>query len=109
MDAVNRPQDYYIASALTQQNIDAFGGVHTKAGVPVWLSWSREGGGWPQCSRDKRDAQHFHSVEEIKKNAKNYNGMPWFYRFDPKTLRIFKIEHRPVQRTVYEPYEVEIK
>jgi hypothetical protein len=103
---LNKPKDYYVASVECGE-MKAFNGkVMTEDGTVVWLAESE---GYPQVSRSRRNAQRFDSPEEIKACAADYDGMPWYYRFKPGTLRIFKMEHRPVERVVYEPTEVEVK
>lgn len=68
----------------------------------IWLSWSPEGGGWNQCSTVKGWAKKFESPEDVKKQAKSYDGMPWYYKTDLSTMEIFKVEetHTRVETSV---------
>lgn len=93
-------ETYWIASALCRE-VKAFdGSVMTPEDKLVWLGWSNEGGGWPSVDENKNRAHHFKSAEAARKEAKSWDGMPWWYRLKPGTLKVFKIEeHRVSTRT----------
>jgi hypothetical protein len=80
--------EYYIASALCFQTKAFDGSIMTEENTMVWFCYSE---GYQQCTTSKKQAHHFKCIEKIKDKVKTFDGMPWYYRLKPETLRIFKI------------------
>jgi hypothetical protein len=69
------------------------GRIIVPKGTEVWLSFDH---GYPQTFKSGPD-HHFTCVEQITGNLGQWQGMPWFHRFDPKTLRIWKITTETIE------------
>jgi len=92
---------FYIVEA-TLIEMKAFNGsIMQKDNSKSWLSWTHEGGGWPDHSSEKSSAYKFKSLPTTKELAK-WDGMPWYYRM--KSVKIFKI----TEETYYKRTEEEI-
>ncbi len=79
---------YYIASVLLKEARAFDGTVMTKDNAIGWLGESDD---WPQVYDTKSWAKKFQYPDEIIKRYKEWDGMPWFCKMKPDTLKIYKI------------------
>jgi hypothetical protein len=98
-------QTYYIARARCYETKYFDGQIATRDDEEIVLGWSNEGGGWPQCTRLTADAYRFKSPEEAEKSAHRWDGMPWYYRLKPGTLRVAKVTEKRSYERSEEPVE----
>jgi hypothetical protein len=94
-------ETYFIASASCYEVKFFDGTIATNENEIMWLAKIGE---LPTCSPHKNLAYNFSSVDEIKLCAKKWDGMPWYCRLKPDTLRIFKI----IKTTIEEYTEEEV-
>lgn len=91
---------YYIACAKSIEVPDAKGNVMTEAGRTLYFG---EEDCYSQLSTSENGAKHFDRPPS-QKLLRQWQGMPWYHRFDPGSVKVFKIEHRVIiERTRIEP------
>jgi len=93
---------YHIASVRCHQMKYGDGSVVIEDDSEVWLSVS---GSHPTCHQSKSNARRFRAdeVSGIKGRIAQWDGMPWYYRIKPGTLRIFKVTRKEtIEETIEE-------
>lgn len=86
---------FYIASARCREVKNADGSVRTKENAEVWLGMSD---GYPSGG-SKAHAHKFATPEEIRRSWTEWDGMPWWYRLKPDSLKILRVtEYRAYSR-----------
>lgn len=86
---------YFIASAKCRE-VKAFdGSVLTEDDSEVWLGMDE---GYAQCFAGKSSAHKF-KEPPTNKEAASWDGMPWYCRLKPGSLRVFKVVDRSVCAT----------
>lgn len=93
---------YYIACAELYEVKFFDGKVATEDGAIGWLGWSDEGGGWPSVVRGKGAAKHF-DEPVTPETAARWDGMPWWFRLKPGTLKNFRVVERWTREHEEEP------
>lgn len=88
-------EEYYIVRVKLREVKYFDGKVANAEGSDAVLSWTSEGGGWPQVlgGDSIMAAYRFEEPPTMEEIAK-WDGMPWMYRFQPGSARIFKITDR---------------
>ena len=61
-----------------------------RKGDAVWLSWTPEGGGWFQWSKDEAWAREFEGEAAGMKAASGCPG-PWYYETDPASVEAVSV------------------
>lgn len=89
-----RTATYYIVSARCYQVKSVTGSVLTKEDEEVWLGSSD---GYPQWCRGKLGADHFSRPNSARAAAIQSDGMPWYCRIKPDSVRVFKADRRTVE------------
>jgi hypothetical protein len=97
-----KEEEYYIVSAKCREMKYFDGTIATKEDEVVWLGLSD---GYPACGA-KGSASRFKSLKDATNlKVANWDGMPWWYRLKPGTLKIYH-----VSKVVVEDYrEEEVK
>lgn len=80
-------EEWYIASVKCYQVKGVDGKVLTKEDVEVWLSEERD---YPTLSTNKQWAHKFKKIPN-KEILNHYDGMPWYYRIKPGTIKVIKV------------------
>jgi hypothetical protein len=80
---------FFTASAETFE-VKAFdGSILTTDSTIVWLA---EESGYPTCSREPTRAKRFNcSADAIREQSSKWDGMPWYFRLKPGSLRIYAV------------------
>ncbi len=87
--------EYYIACACCMRTTTWRGGRLIDQGTVAWLGEDDKG---EPCNKiDKREAKQFRSKAEAEEWAKTSNRKPWWFEFQPGSLKIYL-----VRRTVLE-------
>lgn len=82
----------YVVRGKVEKNV---AGLSVKAGTDVWLTYSRESGGWHSWSQDFRDAKAFPTQEGAAAES-NCNG-PWYLVPDPNSIEILEADYEPAR------------
>jgi hypothetical protein len=78
-------EEYYVASARCREVKFYNGHIAAHEDEVVWLGISD---GYPSCG-PRGSAHHFKDIKDIV--AKNWDGMPWWNRLKPGSLRIYHV------------------
>lgn len=80
---------YFIGSVECYQVKYCDGSIATKDGIRVYLALTEDA--YYSCSQLKADAIKFKTKEEIIQKWKDWDGMPWWYKFKPDSLIIEEV------------------
>jgi hypothetical protein len=83
--------EFFIACARCYELKNADGSLRRHDGDVVWLG---ESDGYPACWEDKSSAKQWKTIEEIQKSWLRWDGMPWYNRFKPDSLKIIHVTER---------------
>jgi hypothetical protein len=95
-------EEYYIACVKAAQVKAYNGSILTKEGTTLWLG---ESDGYPQLSTNKNWATKFKQAPKNIELSK-YDGMPWYCRIKPDTLKVYKVSKEVVHTEKYIEQEV---
>lgn len=94
-------KSYFIARARCYEVKAADGSVITAEDVEVTLAMDD---GYPVCTRGKCGTYGFNTIAEAYEKWTKWDGMPWYFRLKPDSLRVYKV----TERKCYERTEEEV-
>lgn len=70
-------------------------GLNIKAGMIVWLGFTREAGGWYDWSKQQQCAFPFETKDAAKEASASIG--PWYYVPAPESIEILEADYTPPQ------------
>ena len=98
MTTTKTEKTYYIASVECYEAKALSGDILTADGKIIWLGMSE---GYHQCQINKTSAKHYETPSKAIKDAKHFDGMPWYYRLKQGTVKVYKVYHS-IEETLIE-------